>query len=253
MGKNLAIIFAGGSGARMGSGLPKQFIEVNGKPIIIHTLELFDEHPLIDEIYIACKEDYIEQLERMIQKYCILKVKRVVPGGKTGQDSIYNALCAAYENHKDESIVLIHDGVRPYVTNEVISENIRVVKEKGSAITCSSLFETPVISKGGENVDEVPERSDYFLAQAPQSFFLKDVLEAHIQTRRINPEYEGIVDTCSLMRTLNKKVAIVKGNRGNIKVTTPEDLYTLRGLFQYREMEQIFGFNEKEVPMHLKK
>lgn len=253
MAKNLAIIFAGGSGARMGSGLPKQFIEVNGKPIIIHTLELFDEHPLVDEIYIACKEEYIEKLKRMIQKYHISKVKQIVPGGKTGQDSIYNALCAASESNEEDAIVLIHDGVRPYVTEEVISENIRVVKEKGSAITCSNLFETPVVSKGRGIVNQVPDRKNYLLAQAPQSFYLKDVLEAHVQMRERNPEYIGVIDTCTLMRSLNKEIFIVLGNRGNIKVTTPEDLYILRGLLQYREMEQIFGFNEKEVGQNLKK
>lgn len=111
--KNIAIIFAGGSGARMGAGLPKQFIEVNGKPIIIHTLDIFEEHPAIDEIYVACKEDYIGKLEKLIKRYMIGKVIKIVPGGATGQDSIYNALLAASENNDGESIALIHDGVRP--------------------------------------------------------------------------------------------------------------------------------------------
>ena len=89
MSKNIAIVFAGGVGARMGSGLPKQFIEVNGKPIIIHTLDIFEEHPDIDEIYVACKEEYIRKLQKMVQRHMIDKVKKIVPGGATGQDSIY--------------------------------------------------------------------------------------------------------------------------------------------------------------------
>ena len=129
MGANIAIIFAGGSGARMGSGLPKQFIEVNGKPIIIHTLDIFEEHPAIDKIYIACKEDYISKLEKFVKRHFISKVAGIVPGGATGQDSIYNALSAAAEENDPGSVVLIHDGVRPCITSELIDDVLECVKE----------------------------------------------------------------------------------------------------------------------------
>ena len=109
MSKNIAIIFAGGSGARMGSGMPKQFLEVGGKPIIIHTLDIFEEHDMIDKIYIACKEEYIKHLKRLIEKNLIRKVAGIVPGGTTGQDSIYKALKLAYEENDGDDIVLIHD------------------------------------------------------------------------------------------------------------------------------------------------
>lgn len=251
MNKNVAIIFAGGSGARMGSGLPKQFIEVNGKPIIIHTLEIFEDHPAIDGIYIACKEDYIGRLEKMLKRHMITKVKKVVPGGVTGQDSIRNALLAAAADYDEGSIVLIHDGVRPCITADLIDEDIRCVIEKGSAVTCTPFFETPVVSKGGVFVEEVPPRAQLFTAQAPQCFYLGDVLAAHREIRQKNPDYQGIVDTCTLMKAFGKQVAIVEGNRGNIKVTTPEDLYTFRAMIEYRETEQVFGFSQKEVPTKL--
>lgn len=251
MSKNIAIIFAGGSGARMGSGLPKQFIEVNGKPIIIHTLEIFEDHPMIDGIYIACKEDYIEKLEKMLKRHMITKVGKVVAGGTTGQDSIRNALLAAAEDYDQDSIVLIHDGVRPCITGELIDEDIKCVKEQGSAVTCTPFFETPVVSKGGVFVEDVPQRSEIFTAQAPQCFYLGEVLAAHKKIRAENPKYEGIVDTCTLMKAYGKDVAIVRGNRGNIKVTTPEDLYTFRAMIEYRETEQVFGFSQKEVPTKL--
>lgn len=251
--KNIAIIFAGGSGARMGSGLPKQFIEVNGKPIIIHTLDIFEDHPKIDAIYIACKEDYLGKLEKQIKRHMIAKVKKVVPGGATGQDSIRNALLAAAEDYGDDAIVLIHDGVRPCITSELIDDNIQCVEEKGSAVTCTALFETPVVSEEGVYVENVPPRSHLFTAQAPQCFYLGEVLDAHKQMRKENPTYEGIVDTCTLMKSLGKNVAIVRGNRGNIKVTTPEDLYTFRALIEYRETEQVFGFAQREVPKKLTK
>ena len=253
MSRNIAIIFAGGSGARMGSGLPKQFLEVAGKPVIIHTLNIFEEHDEIDRIYIACKADYIPRLKRLIDRYRITKVAGVVPGGTTGQDSIYQALCLANEENSGDDIVLIHDGVRPYVTNEVIRQAIACVKAHGSAITCTPLFETPVVSADGEHIDDVPPREHFFTAQAPQCFYLRDVMEAHGKVRAVNPMYEGIVDTCSLMKSLGKDVVMVKGNRGNIKVATPEDLYLFHGLMQYHEVEQIFGFGEKEVASNLKK
>ena len=253
MNQNIAIIFAGGSGARMGSGLPKQFLEVAGKPIIIHTLNIFEEHDAIDKIYIACKEEYIPRLKRLIDKFRITKVAGIVPGGTSGQDSIYQALKLAYEENDGEAIVLIHDGVRPHVTDTVINEDIACVKAHGSAITCTPLFETPVVSRDGVTIEDVPPRERFFTAQAPQCFFLKDVIEAHRQMRAENPSYQGIVDTCSLMKSLGREVVMVKGNRGNIKVTTPEDLYLFHGLVQYHEVEQIFGFGDKEVATSLKK
>ena len=251
MKKNLAIIFAGGSGARMGSGIPKQFIEVNGKPIIIHTLDIFEEHPDIDEIYIACKEDCIHKLQKLVKKHMISKVMKIVPGGKTGQDSIYNALSAAAEHNTEDAVVLIHDGVRPCITKELIDDDLKCVEEHGSAVTCTALYETPVISSDGRTIDDVPPRSQFYTAQAPQCFTLGEVMEAHAITRKQNPGYEGIVDTCSMMKKLGKDVVLVDGPRGNIKVTTPEDLYTFRAMIQYKETEQIFGFGGREVTSKL--
>lgn len=238
---NIAIIFAGGSGVRMGAGMPKQFLEINGKPIIIHTLDIFQHSSFIDKIYIACKKEYIDRLEYMLDYYRISKAAKVVAGGKTGQESIYNGIrCALQENSKD-SIVLIHDGVRPFITDEVIEKNIESVKKYGTAVTCTPFFETPVISKSGEKVESMPLRKEMFTAQAPQSFRLGEIVAAHEEIRKVNPEYKDIADSCNLFCNLGKEMHIVEGNRGNIKVTTPEDFYLLRALLQYRENEQILG------------
>lgn len=238
---NIAIIFAGGSGVRMGAGMPKQFLEINGKPIIIHTLDNFQNSPSIDKIYISCKPDYIETLKDLTNRFAITKVCGIVEGGTTGQDSIYKALSAAYKENSEESIVLIHDGVRPFVSEDVIKKNIESVKNYGSGITCTSFFETPILSKGGLQVEEMPLKKEMFTAQAPQSFYLGEIIEAHEEMRKINPEYTDIADSCNLYKILGKNVYIVEGNRGNIKVTTPEDFYILRALLQYRENEQILG------------
>ncbi len=254
MNKKLAIIFAGGSGARMkGAGVPKQFLEVNGKAIIIHTLEIFEEHPEIDEIYVACKEDCIPQLEKLVKRFMITKVKSIVPGGSNGQESIRNALLAAKENNEGDAIVLIHDGVRPCIDRKLISNVIESVSETGSGITCTPLFETPIISNDGKKVDDAPPRSKFYTAQAPQGFYLGDVLEAHEIIRKTNPDYTDIVDTCTLMRKIGKETSVVEGPRGNIKVTTPEDLYIFRAMIQYRESEKIFGFEANDISSKLVK
>ena len=162
-------------------------------------------------------------------------------GGSNGQDSIYRALRAADAENDKDAIVLIHDGVRPFVSEEVIQKNIECVKQHGSAVTCTSFFETPILSKGGEEVEEMPLKKEMFTAQAPQSFYLGEIMEAHKKMRELNPDYVDIADSCNLYKNLGKKMYIVEGNRGNIKVTTPEDFYILRALLQYRENEQILG------------
>ena len=238
---NIAIIFAGGSGVRMGAGMPKQFLEINGKPIIIHTLDNFQNNPLIDKIYVACKKEYIQDLVLMTKRFGITKVCGITEGGNTGQDSIYRGLKLALSENSRDSIVLLHDGVRPFVSEEVIEKNIKSVIEHGNAVTCTSIIETPIISKDGITADDMPLKRETFIAQAPQSFYLGEIIDAHEQMRAINPTYTDIADSCNLYMNLGKKMYIVEGNRGNIKVTTPEDFYILRALLQYRENEQILG------------
>ena len=214
---NIAIIFAGGKGVRMGCGIPKQFLEINGKPILIHTLELFQEHDEIDKIYVSVLEEYIKKAEKLIRKYNIDKVVKVIPGGATAQDSIYLGLKAVESENPSDSIVLLHDGVRPFVSDETISKNIESVKEKGNAITCTACYETILLSHEGNKVDQVPYRKETFAAQAPQSFRLGDIIAAHDEIRKVNPTYEDMVDACTIMTTLGKDVHMIPGNRGNIK------------------------------------
>lgn len=241
---NIAIIFAGGIGQRLNNGensTPKQFLKINDKPIIIRTLELFQTHKDIDKIYISIHPDYYEYMQELVKYYYITKTAGIVNGGKTGQESIYNALKLAQKENPQDSIVLIHDGVRPNITEEVITKNIECTKKNGNAITCTSCFETILISDNGINPEHVPYRKDTYAAQAPQTFHLGEVIEAHEITRKTNPNYTDIVDSCTLYKTLNKKTFMVKGNRGNIKITTIEDLYILRALIRYKEDLEAFG------------
>jgi 2-C-methyl-D-erythritol 4-phosphate cytidylyltransferase len=134
---NIAVIFAGGVGRRMNTkDIPKQFLKLYDKPIIIHTLERFEQHPMIDAIVVVCVAEWIDYLNQLTFKYRIDKVKKVVPGGSTGQLSIYNGLVAANELTQGENaIVLIHDGVRPLINEQLITDNIECVQKHGSAIT----------------------------------------------------------------------------------------------------------------------
>ena len=246
---NIAIIFAGGTGQRLKSGqdsTPKQFLKIHNKPIIIHTLELFQEHPQIDKIYIAIHPDYYDYMGELVKHYYITKTAGIVNGGATGQESIYNALKLAQSQNPDDSIVLIHDGVRPNITPEVITQNIECATKNGNAITSTSCFETILISENGVNPKHVPYRKHTYSAQAPQSFRLGEIIQAHEQTRKTNPNYTDIVDSCTLYKTLGKETFMIKGNRGNIKITTIEDLYILRALIRYREDLEALGIDGKE-------
>ena len=238
---NIAIIFAGGVGRRMRSdAIPKQFLLVNDKPIIIHTLQIFQEHPDIDKIYISIVPSHYEFMNNLVKKYNLFKVKAIVNGGETSQDSIYNALRKANEENPTDSIVLIHDGVRPFIQDSVINANIDSVKKYGSAITCVPCNETIVEQNEKQSV-KVLKRSSLYVAQAPQSFYLSEILKAHEIQRETVQRYDGLVDSCSIYYNQGKKVHFVNGNFGNIKVTTPEDVYILKGLLSYYEASKAFG------------
>ena len=237
---NIAAIFAGGSGVRMHTkSRPKQFLELNGKPIIIYTLELFDNHPQVDAIVVACIDSWIPFLKKMIRKFEITKVVEIVPGGETGQDSIYNALQAAERtaNGKDAT-VMIHDGVRPLITEQTITDNINTVEEFGSCITCVPATETFVVSQADGSL-EIPSRANSLIARAPQSFHLSDIMTAH--RRAISEGMHDFIDSCTMMSHYGYTLKTIIGPMENIKITTPTDFFIFRAMVEVHENQQIFG------------
>lgn len=226
---NIAIIFAGGTGSRMHSAsVPKQFLELYDKPIIIYTLEIFDKQPEIDGIVVACLESWIPYLEQLLVKFGIKKVVKIVPGGTTGQESIYNALVAAQEQYgKENPVVLVHDGVRPLISSKTISDNIRVVKEKRGCITTAPTTETFVIEQPDKSLF-VANRAQSFIARAPQSFYLQDILSAHRQV--INESLPPFIDSCSLMNHFGYDFGLIDGPIENIKITTEVDFCTFKAI-----------------------
>ena len=236
---NIAVIFAGGTGTRMNTtSKPKQFLELHGKPILIYTLELFQQSPSIDGIIVVMLDSWISYSIELIEKYRIDKVKAVVSGGKTGQESIFNGVKKANELYSDDSVVLIHDGVRPLVDVETIEKCIRCVKENGTAITVSPATET-IALKGEDSVGKILPRKDCLLAKAPQCFRLGDFYKAHLQARESgNVDF---IDSASLMQFYGYNLHTIEGPVENIKITTPGDFYIFRAIEDARENSQIFG------------
>ena len=239
---SVAVIFAGGTGQRMNTRTrPKQFLELHGKPIIVYTLEAFNSHSEIDGIIVVMLESYIGHMEDLVRKYALDKVRKIVPGGSTGQESIYNGLCAAAEYYGQEDIVLIHDGVRPLIDEETISANIRCVKEHGTAITVTAAIETITMKDETGAVGTIIDRSQCELARAPQSFLLGQILDVHKRARDGKDSAHSFIDSASMMKHYGYKLYTVEGKPENIKITTPSDYYIFRAMVDARENSQIFG------------
>ena len=232
---NIAIVFAGGVGTRMGASVPKQFLELDGKPVLAHTLGLFQDHPLIDGIVLVVAPEYFDDCRALAAKYGIAKPLTLAESGESAQDSIYSGLKAAAAKYPPETAVLLHDGVRPYVLPDVITANIEAVERFGNTVTYTPCYETIVLSKDGETISSMPYRKESYTAQAPQSFRLGEILAAHEKIRARPEGYTDMVDQATICWTLGIPIHLVPGNRGNVKITTPEDIISLDALLKARE------------------
>ena len=237
---NIAVIFAGGTGQRMNSKTrPKQFLELHGKPIIVYTIEQFQQHNEIDGIIVVCLPSWIDYCSELMERYKLNKVCAVVPGGNSGQESIFNGLQKAHELFPEDSIVLIHDGVRPLINEATITADIACVKECGCAVTVAPATETIALKTSNGEIEDILERSRCQLAKAPQCFYLKDIYDAHLQANK--EENHSFIDSACLMRHYGHKIYTVEGPSENIKITTPADFYIFRAMIDARENSQIFG------------
>lgn len=237
---NIGVIFAGGVGRRMNTkGKPKQFLEVHGKPIIVHTIDIFQNTEAIDAVVVVCVSDWLDYMNNLVERFNLTKVKAVVAGGETGQMSIFKGLEAAEQLATDDAVVLIHDGVRPLINEEVINANIQSVKETGSAVTSVRAKETVVLVNDSSKISEVVDRTRSFIAKAPQSFYLSDILS--VERDAISKGINDAIDSSTLMGMYNRELTIVEGPYENIKITTPDDFYMFKALYDARENEQIYG------------
>ena len=231
---NVALIFAGGIGSRMGNDTPKQFLEWNGKAILIHTLNVFESHPDIHAIVIACKEEWIDYTEALIRIEGIKKVASIVPGGATALDSQFNGLKEIKRLYPEEQVaVLIHDGVRPLVDTATVKRNIDSVWKNGNAITATKAIETVIKIDGDGSVREILNRDYCRMAKAPQSFKLDDIIAAH--EKAIADGKHDFIDSASMMIYYGYVLHTVRGEPENIKVTTPSDYYMFLGISKNRK------------------
>ncbi len=219
---NIAIIMAAGAGKRMKSELPKQFIEVNGKPILIHTLEKFQNVDVVDGIVLVCPGDRIGQCKELVEKWQIGKCLSVVAGGNERYDSSRIGVAEALKFGSDaDTVVLIHDAARPFVDSRIIEDNVKAAREYGACETAVEIVDTVLRGKNGF-AKEIVNREGLYRVQTPQSFRLDIIKKAFDE---YDPARDGkVTDDAALVLRLGGRVAIVRGSPANVKITTPEDL-----------------------------
>lgn len=238
-----AVVFAGGTGARMHtSSTPKQFLRIHGQTILQHTLRHFLSHPQIDGVVVACLEPWMRVVVDDMHREVSAGRLWVVPGGETGQRSIYNGLAElSGRGASAGDIVLVHDAVRPLIGHEIISANIESVRAHGSAVTVAPECETVVTVGADGIIDTVMERPTTKIAKAPQSFRFGDLWGAH--GRAAAEGRSDFVDSASLMKAAGHDLHPVEGSADNIKVTTATDFYILRAILDAKEAQQVFGMH----------
>ncbi|MBB3086896.1 IspD/TarI family cytidylyltransferase [Geodermatophilus sabuli] len=239
----VAIVFAGGLGSRMVKAqLPKQFITIRDKPVLVHTLEHFQSHPEVGAIYLSCLTGYIEHAWDLVREFGVTKVRAIVAGGVTAQNSILNAVQAALaDNVPEDATALVHDGVRPVINADLITRNIATARERGSAITAIPCFETIAMSLDeAQTVESVTQRDLMYVLQAPQTFPLGEVFQ--VNTRSLEDGLLGkFVDQAHLMRHYGAELHLVPGLRGNVKLTTDFDLLQFRLLVESGALSSVVG------------
>lgn len=228
-------ILAGGTGTRMGiSNMPKQFLDLGNKPIIIHTIEKFLLEPEIEKIVVGVHEDWISHAEDLVEEYISTFKDRIiiVAGGSDRNTTIENIIKAIddYKELTNEDIVITHDSVRPFITLRIIKDNIRLAKECDAVDTVVEAVDTIVESTNGEYITNIPNRAHYYQGQTPQSFRCKDFL--CLYNSLTSEEKQILTDACKIFVIKEKEVALAKGEYSNLKITTVTDLKIAKSMLE---------------------
>jgi len=237
---NIALLTAAGSGTRMHQDIPKQFLHVDNKPIIIHTMEAFQNHPSIDAIIVVTIDSWSEVVWAYAKQFNINKLKWVVPGGNTGQESIHNGLITlANAGIEEDIVVMIHDGNRPLVTSQIISDSLATFKKYGSAVAVIPCTEVVFESEDGFSSCVSTEREKLFRTQTPHTYRLQELLDAHKEAAEKG--ITGTAASCMLMKELGRMTYFSKGSEANFKLTTLEDLSLFKALLKTKQDDWIKG------------
>jgi 2-C-methyl-D-erythritol 4-phosphate cytidylyltransferase len=219
----IAIIPAGGKGLRSGSATPKQYLKVNGREVIVYTLQTFQKNKLIDRIIIAAEPEYFKLLIKLVKKYKLTKVDLIVEGGSTRQDSVYNAVLSSNADAKD--LLVVHDAARAFLPDDVLTNAIETAKKKGNALVCIKAKDTLI--KGKSVVVEYLNRDEVYYVQTPQIFKYNELNNALGKAH--SDQFVG-TDESMLVKRIGKKVNIVEGSVFNFKITTKEDVELFKKL-----------------------
>jgi 2-C-methyl-D-erythritol 4-phosphate cytidylyltransferase len=225
-----------------GDDLPKQFIEVGDAPILIHTLRRLQGCGAVDSIYLVSIQSWLDRARELAAEHGIDKLKAVLPGGGSALESIFFGLRRIVEDGTpDDAVVLIHDGVRPMLTDQLIRDNIALTRERGNAITSIPAFETVALRVAdSDEVEQVVDRHRAWVLQAPQTFRLRDAYEVNVRAAA-----EGMlgrfVDQANMQRHYGHTLHLIEGYRGNVKITIPGDVEYFRFLFDSGRYDKLIG------------
>lgn len=226
---NIVLILAGGIGSRSGESIPKQFVKINEKPLIIYTLEKFEQNSNIDLICIACHKDYIETMKLYVEQFNISKAKMIIMGGATGLESAYNGIIEINKIAGDDSLVLIHDAVRPFINQESIDNNVEVARKYGLAMCSVPLVETLAYSEDGIIAPKIVARDNLHRILTPQTFKLSILNELYSDESVLKSNHPS---TFSLYMSKGLPIYLSKGSEKNIKITYPEDIQYFKKFFE---------------------
>ena len=227
-----AAVLAGGSGLRMGGNMPKQFLSVADRPIIIRSIEAFLQSGSVDKIFVAVSADFLDYTKELIAQYIGETDISVVVGGKNRNETLLNVL-HSIDNISDDDVILTHDAVRPFIDKRIIDENISAARQYGACNTVVPAVDTILRSSDGKFIESVPVRSEIFHAQTPQSFSVKQLLSLY--EKLSDDEMETFTDSCSVFLAAGERVFLVTGDRNNIKLTYPEDMERAENIIKCKE------------------
>lgn len=226
---NIAVILAGGIGSRVGAELPKQFIKVFNKPILVYTIEAFQNHPQIDAIEIVCVKDYIDGLNDMISEYHLTKVKWITEGGIDFQGSVLNGVNNLKGKVQDNDILLIHYSASPFISEEIITDAIKVCQEKGNCVSATPCYLLCGSNDDNQQSTEWVDRDKIMQLNSPQCFKFSYVDQLYQEAIKNQLLDKVEPHTTSLMYYMNRTIYFSKGDQTNIKITTQEDLELFKG------------------------
>lgn len=227
--KNYAIILAGGIGSRVGAPVPKQFVEVLGKPVLVYTIEAYQNHPEIDGIEIVCVKNYEKVLRELVEKYNLTKVRWICQGGATFQDSVYNGVENLKGKIQPDDIVMVHYGAAPFTSQEIITDGIRVCQEHGSSVSVTPCFQLMGSNDGNGESKSWVDRDKYVQLACPQSYRFKYICDIYEEAIEKNLLSKVEPHTTSLMYMMGKTLYQSYGDQSNVKITTKEDLDMFEG------------------------